>query len=232
MYFDQCNGSRTWSAPQRVDVVQRRNDVLCHPERLHVRDVRVHLPRRFGIGRVLEDHLDAIDIEFLDVLFDITGRCDQSHGTGGHGLTEALTDVPISTGGKQEAILIEQSPVHGVTGVDVFGNRVVHEVDGSDDGDLPRPHIRFVDDAAHAAPVVAMGVRIDHGRDRQALANVLLEQLPRCANDFLGYQRVKNDPAGLAPDEGYVGEVEAADLVDARNHLVEPVIVVQYGLAV
>jgi hypothetical protein len=53
--------------------------------------------------------------------------------------------------------------------------------------------------------------------------------VPRCENHFLGYQRVKNDPAGLAPDEGYVGEVEAADLVDARNHFVEPVIVVQYG---
>ena len=98
-------------------------------------------------------------------------------------------------------------------------------------GDLPGPHIRFVDDAAHAAPVVGMRVRIDHGRDRKALADMLLEQLPRRANHFRGHQRVDHDPAGLAPDEGDVGEVEAADLVDARDHLIESVVVVQHGLA-
>ena len=137
----------------------------------------------------------------------------------------------MRTGGQQEAVLVEQPPVHGVAGIDVLGNRVLHEVDGSDDGDLPGPHIRFVDDAAHAAPVVGMRVRIDHGRDRQALADVLLEQLPRRADRFRGHQRVEHDPAGLAPDEGDVGQVEAADLIDARDHLVEPVVVVQYGLA-
>ena len=108
---------------------------------------------------------------------------------------------------------------------------MLHEVAGRDDGDLPGPHVRLVDDAAHAAPVVGMRVGIDHGRDGKALADVLLEQLPRRANHFRGHQRVEDDPAGLAPDEGDVGEVEAADLVDARDHLVEPVVVVQYGLA-
>ena len=43
---------------------------------------------------------------------------------------------------------------------------------------LARAHVRLVDDAAHAAPVVAMGVGVDHRRDRQALADMLLEQLP------------------------------------------------------
>ena len=136
----------------------------------------------------------------------------------------------MRTGGQQEAILVEQPPVHGVAGIDVLGNREVHEVDGSDDRDLPGPHIRFVDDAAHAAPVVAVGVGIDHRRDGKAFADVLLEQLPRRANHFRGHQRVKDDPAGLAPDEGDVGQVEAADLIDARDHLVEPVVVVQFGL--
>ena len=136
----------------------------------------------------------------------------------------------MRTGGQQQAVLVEQPPVHGVAGVDVLGDREVHEVDGRDDGDLPRPHIRFVDDSAYAAPVVAVGVRIDHRRDGKAPANVLLEQFPRRANHFRGHQRVKDDPAGLAPDEGDVGQVKAADLIDARDHLVEPVIVVQYGL--
>ena len=67
-------------------------------------------------------------------------------------------------------------------------------------GDLARSHIRFVDDSAYATPVVAMCVRIDHCRDGKAPADMLLEQLPRRANHFRGHQRVKDDPAGLAPD--------------------------------
>ena len=102
---------------------------------------------------------------------------------------------------------------------------------GAMTGIFPRPHICFVDDAAHAAPVIAMGVRIDYGRDRKALANVLLEQLPRRARCLRGHQGVKDDPAGLAPDEGDVGEVKPADLIDARDHLVESVVVVENGLA-
>ena len=68
-------------------------------------------------------------------------------------------------------------------------------------GIFPDLQVRFVDDAAHAAPVVGMRVRIDHGRDRKALAHMLLEQLPRCPSCFCGHQGVDHDPAGLAPDE-------------------------------
>ena len=231
MYFDQFSGFADRSAPQRVDVVQRRDDVLGHPQRFHLGDVGVHLRGRFGVRRVLEDHLDAIDLDFFDLLFDEPVRRDQPHRAGRHGLAEALTDVTVRTGGQQQAVLVKQPPVHGVAGIDVLGDRVLHEVAGGDDGDLPGSHIRFLDDAAHAAPVVGMRVRVDHGRDRQALADVLLEQLPRRANHFRGHQRVDHDPAGLAPDEGDVGEVEPADLVDAGDHLVESVVVVQHGLA-
>ena len=59
---------------------------------------------------------------------------------------------------------------------------------------------------------------------------MLLEQLPRGANHFRGHQRIEHDPAGLAPHEGDVGEIEPADLIDARDHLVEPVIVIELRL--
>ena len=97
-------------------------------------------------------------------------------------------------------------------------------------GTFPRPHIGFIDDATHAAPVVAMRVRIDHGRDRQALADVLLEKLPRRANHFRAHQGVEDDPTGLAADEGDVGQVKAAYLVDARDHLIETVVGGKSGL--
>ena len=78
-----------------------------------------------------------------------------------------------------------------------------------------------MDDAANPTPMVDMSVGIDYGRHREALAHVLLEQLPRRARRLRGHQGVKDDPAGLAPDEGDVGEVKPADLIDARDHLVE-----------
>ena len=55
-------------AAQRVDVVDRAGDVLGRPERLELRELGVHLRRRFGAGRVLEHHLHAVDGQFLEVL--------------------------------------------------------------------------------------------------------------------------------------------------------------------
>ena len=184
MYFDQRSGSRTGAPRKRVDIVQRCDDVFGHPKRLHVGNVGVHLPRRFGVRRVLEDHPHAVDLEFLDGLFDEAGGRNQPDRSGRDGLAEALADIAMRAGGQQQAILVEQPPVHRVAGIDVLGDREIHEVDGRDDRDLARPHVRFVDDAAHAAPVIAMRVGIDHRRDRQALADVLLEQLPGRANRF------------------------------------------------
>ncbi len=183
-------------------------------------------------GRVLENHPDAIDLDVLDVLFDVTVRRNQAHCAGRHSLTEALTDVSVRARGEQETVLVEQTPVHGVAGVDVFGHREFHEVDGSDDRNLSRPHVRLVDDAAHAAPVIPMRMGIDNRRNRKAPADVLLKQIPGGANHFLGHQRIKDDPAGFSANERDVGEVKAADLIYARNDLKEPVIVVEYGLAV
>jgi len=86
---------------------------------------------------------------------------------------------------------------------------VLHEVAGRDDLDLARPDIGLVDDAAHAAPVVAMRMRIDHGHDRE-LAEMFVDQLQRCPGGLLGGQGVEDDPAGFALDERDVGQVEAA----------------------
>src|SRR6516225_7992552 len=58
---------------------------------------------------------------------------------------------------------------------------------------------------------------------------MLLKQAPRRANNFPAHHGVIDDPAGLAADEGHIGDIEAADLEDARNDLVESVIVVQFG---
>ena len=67
---------------------------LGHPERLHVGDVRVHLPWLLGVRRALEDHPDAVDLEFLNGLFEITSGRNQARRAGSHSLAEK-TEPPI-----------------------------------------------------------------------------------------------------------------------------------------
>ena len=128
--------------------------------------------------------------------------------------------------------MIEQPPVHRIAGVDVLGNGEVHEIDRRDERYLAGAHIRLVDDRPHSAPVVGMGMGIDHRRDRQPLADMLLEQRPGGTDGLKAHQRVEHDPAGLAANKGDVGQVEAAHLIDAGDHLIEAVIVVEPRLAV
>ena len=79
-------------AAERVDVVQGGDDVLRHPERLHLRDVGVHLRGRLGVRRVLEDHPHAVDLDLLDVLLDDPRRGDQAGVPLRDALAEALAD--------------------------------------------------------------------------------------------------------------------------------------------
>ena len=74
-----------------------------------------------------------------------------------------------------------------------------------------------------------MGV---HDPDDRALAQLVVDEVERGAGRFLGRQRVEDDPAGLALDEGDVGQVKAAHLIDlAWQHLVQSIGHVQHGLA-
>ena len=214
-------------AAERVDVVQRGVDVLRHPQRLHARNPGVHLRWRFGVRRVLKHHGNADDLELLDVPLHDARRRDQPHGPGGNALSETLTDIAVRSGRQQQPILEEQPPVHRVAGVNILLDRVPQEIARRDDRNLARAHVRLVHDAADAAPVVAMIVRVDHGRDRQPLAPMLLEQLPGGAGHLARDRHVENDPPRSSADEADLRQVEAAYLINARDDLVEPVIVVQ-----
>ena len=197
-----------------------RGDVLCHPEGLHVGKIGVHLRRRLGLGRVLEDHLDAIDRQLLDVFLDADRRGDQARLTGCHVLTEPHSHVPEGADGQKHAVLEEGPTSHGVAGVDVLGDCEIHEVLGRDDLRLARSHVGLVEEAANPTEVIDVGVGVDH-RYNGALPEVLVDELERSSRRFLGGCRVEYDPSGLALDEGNVGEVESTDLINARDHLVE-----------
>ena len=95
-------------------------------------DVGVHLPRRLGVRRVLEDHAARRRPRTPRwPRSTIAVRRDQPDGAGRNALAEALADIAVRAGGQQQAVLVEQPPVHRVAGVDVLGDREVHEVDAA-----------------------------------------------------------------------------------------------------
>ena len=94
---------------------------------------------------------------------------------------------------------------------------------GRDDRDLARVDVGLRRHAEHAAEVVDVAVGVDDGDDRPVAA-VRAVQRQRRGGGLGGDQRVDDDDAGVALDEADVGQVEAAHLVDALDHLVEPLL--------
>ena len=68
-----------------------------------------------------------------------------------------------------------------------------------------------------------MAVGVDHARHRPR-AKVLVDQRQRGGGDFGCRQRIDDDPAGLAGDDGHVRQVEAPHLPDAVGNLEQPVL--------
>ena len=156
------------------------------------------------------------------------GWRDEARNPGGDLVPKALGDEAVRGHRKQQAVLVEQPPVHGIAGEYVLGHGEVHEVHGRDDLHLAGGHVLVLEvEAAHATPVIAVGMGIDHRRDWPAFAHLFLKQLGGGAHRFGGDQRIEDDPSGLAAHEGDVGQIDPAHLIDAGDHFIEAVIVVQ-----
>jgi hypothetical protein len=82
----------------------------------------------------------------------------------------------------------------------------------------------------HATKVVGVCVGQHHGRDR--LVAQVLSGKGQCGGLRFGRgQRVHQNPAGFAFDDGHVGNVKAAQLVYAVGHLEQAIVGVQLGVA-
>ena len=215
---------------QRQDVVHRVGRVLGHPHRLELREVRVHLGRRFGARRHLEHHLHAIDGDLGARLLDFVAGHDQRHGARGRGLPEAAVHAAACIAGQQGAVHVDGTPPHDVAGDHVLAHRVLGEVLGRDDLDLAGLDIGLIDDATHAAVVIDMGVAVDDGK-HWPLAELRGHEVVRCLGRLSRDQRIEHDPAGVTLDEGDVREVEPAHLIDAVRHLEQAVLHVELRVA-
>ena len=121
-------------------------------------------------------------------------------------------------GRQQRAELVSSAAAHRIAGDDVLGDGRVHEALWRIDLDLAGCHVGLADDALDAAEMVGMAVAVDH-RDDRLLRPVLVVQLKAGPGGLGIEQRVDDDQAGLALDDGHVCEVDAAQLVHAVGDL-------------
>ena len=218
-------------AAQGEDVVHGVGGVLGHPECLAVREPGVHLGRRFGAWGHLEDHPYAVQGNLFPGLGDEAGWQQQGGNAGGGGLPQAAIHASLGIARQQGAIHVDGTAGHGVAGDDVFRDRMLGEPFGGDDLNPVLFHlVRRVEEAGSPAVVIHVGVAVNHGADRP-LAQGLVDEGEGRLGGLRRDQRVEDDPPLVTLDEGDVGEIEAADLVNLVGHLEQAVLHVQLGIA-
>ena len=216
--------------PDGIDVVQVVGRVLGEVQRPERGIEHVHLGRRLRLRRELEHDLDPVDAVHLDRRLDGARGRDEGDGAAGGDLAEAgvhLAARPLGQGGAELEL---RAPDHRRAREHGLRDDLLHEAVGRPDLDVARPDVAVADDAAHAAVMVGVAVRVDDRRHRppSPVPGVEIEARP---GDLGRDQRVDDDEPPLSLDEGHVRDVEAADLVDAIGDLEEAVMHVESGLA-
>ena len=112
------------------------------------------------------------------------------------------------------AVHVDRPAGHGGTGVDVLGDRRLHEAVAGDDR-----HLGFVD-PVHPTKVVTVGVGVDD-RGHRPLAPVLAVEGEGGRSALGRDQRVDDDDPVVGLDQRHVREVQAPHLIDPVGHLVE-----------
>ncbi len=136
----------------------------------------------------------------------------------------------VRPGRQQRPVHELRAPAHRVAGQHVLGDCMLHEAIGREHLHLARLHVGLVDHALDAAEVVDVAVAVDHRHDR-ALGAVGEVEIERGLRGLGRDQRVDQDQAGGALDDGQVRQVHAAHLVDAVADLEEAVDGVELRLA-
>ena len=198
----------------RAQVVHRVTAVFRQVQHPQLRKKEIHLSRRFGLGRELEDDLDAVDDEGLGRLGDDAVGRDQAHRSAPGDLAQTAVNMPARTTLERRAKLEHRAPSHRHAGQDVLRDHLLHETVGGDHGHLATGRLLGRDHPFDPTVVVGMAVRIDH-RAHRSVAAVGSVQRQRRARTLGEGQRVDDDDAAVALDDRHVGEIEAAHLVQA-----------------
>ena len=201
-------------AAQGEQVMQVVGDVLGQAERPLVGEVEVHLRRRLGARRDLEDDPHPVERLLLTGPGDVEGGRDQPGRAHRGAGAEPDPDHAGRADRQVHAGVVRAAAEHRAAGVDVLGDRVVEETLRGDD----RHRRAGVHHAEHAAEVVDVRMGVDHRGDRP-VATVLAVERQAGRGDLGRDRRVDDDHPGLALDQRHVRQLDPAQLVDARGDL-------------
>ena len=188
------------------------------------------LCRRFGTGHVVKDKAHAVQHQVLRGLGDQLRRREDADGAISDVLAQAGVDQTIGRAIEVFAELVHSAPRHRGADQDVLAGGLLDETLGSDHRDLAQSEVLCRGHTQRATKVVDMAVREDDGRHR-LVAQVPARESQRCGCGLARCQRVDHDEPSLALDQRHVGEVEAAQLVDAVGDLEQACLGVELGVA-
>jgi AcrR family transcriptional regulator len=201
-----------------VEIMHGVGDVFRHVEQAELREVQQHLRRRLRPRHELEGDFDAVDHARLQVLLDGGGRRDQRDPPERDRLAQSGIDLAARARGQEDAELILRAPAHRGAGRNAVADQRVHEARRREDLDLAGRDLVLAGHALDPAKMIAVVMGVDDGADGFPRP-VLVIEIERGARGFGGGQRVDDDQRAVALDDGHVGDVEAAHLVDAVGDL-------------
>ena len=211
----------------REQVVHRLREILGAPVRLARRDGEGELRGRLGPWNVVEDEAHSIELQVLRRLFDQHRRLQDPHLPVHDPFPKPRVDQSGRRALEVAAELVGRAPSHRRSHQDVLAGRFLHEPFGRDDGDRPPLRLIGADDAEGAAEVIGVGVREDQRGDRP-VAKLLAREGHRRGRALSAGEGIDHDPPGCPLDQRDVGDIEAAQLVDAVGHLEQPDLRVEY----
>ena len=216
-------------APQSQQIMQIVGGILGHAQRPELRKVEVHFGRRLSPGCHLKLNLDTINDVHLTGGGDVQGRHDDRDLAGRGVLPESAPDLAARAPVEQGSVHIGSPPGHRRARVDVLLHGMCDEAFRRQYRDRAGVHIGLGRHAQHAAEVIDVTVGVDHRDDRPVTA-VGAVQRQGGGRGFGADQWIDHDDPGITFDEGDVGQVQAADLIDTFDHFVEALFGSQCGL--
>ena len=150
----------------------------------------------------------------------------QADGAGRRRLAQPEAELPAGTSPAASRTCRSSAPQHRRPGVDVLGDRVLHEALGRDD----RQSLSASTTPQHAAEVIDVGVGVDDRGDG-TVASVRRYSASAAAARLRRDQRVDHDHAWSPSTKVMFERSQPADLVDAGRDLVEALLGAQLRLA-
>ena len=116
--------------------MHRAGAVFRHPERLFVREIRIHLRGRLRARRQLEDSLHAVNFRLKECVGDLICRCEIARAALHGGQTDTDGKPSLLAVRQETAVLVDRAALHRRPNQDVFLHDRVGKALRHDDGCL------------------------------------------------------------------------------------------------